>query len=118
MDLKERAFFAGRRHPWELARVAALSRIVAGLPLPETTRVLDVGCGDGFTARELFKGRTVGALIGVDPALAEEDRHRGQSGSTGFDCVPTLEDLPQEAFDLVLLLDVLEHVDGDLAMLR
>jgi SAM-dependent methyltransferase len=118
MDLKERAFFAGKRHPWELARVAALSKIVAGLPLPETPRVLDVGCGDGFTALELLKGRAIGALVGVDPALSQEDRHREQRGSTGFDCVPTLEDLPREAFDLVLLLDVLEHVDGDLAMLR
>jgi SAM-dependent methyltransferase len=118
MDLKERAFFAGRRHPWELARVAALSKIVAGLPLPETTRVLDVGCGDGFTASELFKDRTIEALIGVDPALSEGDRHREQRGSPGFDCVPTLEDLPREKFDLVLLLDVLEHVDGDSAMLR
>jgi SAM-dependent methyltransferase len=77
-------------------------------------RVLDVGCHDGELFRALAPRIVSG--VGVDPMLtssSEDGRFRFLRGS-----FPDV-DLPPEAFDVVMMLAVLEHVDeADLYRVR
>lgn len=107
MDLMERPPTLGTRHPWETARAEAIRSLVARLDLG-TPAVLDVGCGDGFLLAELgahFQLReAVAQDVHLTPELASE------LARPGIEFVQELDQIRGRRFDLVLLLDVLEHV--------
>jgi len=105
-----------REHWWLLGRReivrSQVERRFGGL---EGLRVLEIGCGSGENLRALGAGC---ATLGVepDPGLREIGIDRGTRVLAG--ALP--RDLPQGmgAFDVVMLLDVLEHVEDDAAALR
>lgn len=76
--------------------------------------VLDLGCAGGFMAEALARrGATV---TGIDPAAQAIDAARAHADHTGVEIrydVGVGEDLPYDdaAFDSVVCVDVLEHVD-------
>ena len=79
-------------------------------------RVLDVGCGGGILAEAL--AREGARVTGVDPSeqsLAAAREHAGRSGLSIDYRGGTAEALASgglgKAYDLVLAVDVLEHVD-------
>jgi len=80
------------------------------LPAERTNRVLDVGCGMGF-ALLAMKDLGFGSLAGVevDAGQVESCRAKGLDVSHAPDTVKWLREHPA-SFDLVLCLDVLEHV--------
>ncbi|MFO0697441.1 MAG: methyltransferase domain-containing protein [Polyangiales bacterium] len=115
MDLREIPQDArtgpSRRHPWEVARAAFFEALVGPLVAARPCRVLDVGAGDAFVGAELaasFGERVV--VTCVDPGYAT----LGRPACAG---VRLLDRIPEERFDLLLLLDVLEHVEDDLGLL-
>ena len=92
------------------------------LELVKTTgaqRILDVGCGEGFTMRELRQGGIQAAMVGMDlnvAALAWNRSHAMAQSPLG---VSDIHHVPvaDGSFDLVLCLEVLEHVpDSSLAL--
>jgi ubiquinone/menaquinone biosynthesis C-methylase UbiE len=48
--------------------IAGSRRLVQALPDGDHRRVLDVGCGTGFSAAEMMRRFDVASLVGVDPA--------------------------------------------------
>lgn len=106
-----------RRHPWELARSDFFQRVLAGAGLLDgTPAVLDVGAGDAWLARQLAAVARLGTIVCWDTAYSDAllaDRDLGRA--EGLRHVAAR---PAERFDLVLLLDVLEHVEDDAAFLR
>ncbi len=76
-----------------------------------TTAVLEIGCGDGSTLRWLRGIRQVDHATGIE--LFADAAHQAESA---FDEVvvgniETMDlELPAERFDLILMLDVLEHL--------
>lgn len=77
--------------------------------------ILDIGCGPGTTLKELAK---FGEVYGVDVSKAAVDycHERGlDSVSLGDASALPYRD---EKFDLVISIDVLEHVDDDVGALR
>lgn len=113
MDLNEVPQHGFVRHPWERARFDFFHRLLrdhAGLD--DAKRILDVGAGDGWFARELLTRLPSHASIAcLDPAYAVRGLPPGSSRIT-FLTAP-----PDEQFDLLLFLDVLEHIEEDRAFL-
>ena len=84
--------------------------------VPSGSRVLDIGCGTGWTAKELIDKKGC-EVIGVEPneLRAEVARSNGIQVHAGY-----LEDLRIEEtdlFDVVLFGDVLEHLSNPLSIL-
>ncbi|MDD5309866.1 MAG: class I SAM-dependent methyltransferase [Deltaproteobacteria bacterium] len=117
MDLREMKDAGARRHPWEIARAHALRRILTGIEIGPRGAVLDVGCGDGYAAKAATLGLAPCTVFGVDPSFTDEQIRAVSRAWPGMELVRRLDDVPRAAFDLALLLDVLEHVDDDRAFL-
>lgn len=107
MDLSERHDARGARHPWETARLLAVEKLVRKLGLREP-RVLDVGCGDGYVITELQRRLGLGQIVAQDAHFTDE--HLREFARPGAIFTRALDDIPFRA-DLVLLLDVLEHLE-------
>jgi len=115
----DRYFELEGRHWWFIGRRRIIreevERSLRALVPPPSRRpsLLDVGCGTGGMLAELARfGRVQGTER--ESAAAEYARQRGFSDVSVVGSPP----LPFEtgSFDLVTILDVLEHVDDDVAM--
>lgn len=103
------------RHWWWRAREATILELLARLtPADGFGRILDVGCGDGLLFAGLARfGEPEG--LEVDEALVTgAGRARGKIHVGPFDALFE----PGHRFGLVTLLDVIEHLDDDVAALR
>jgi SAM-dependent methyltransferase len=102
-------------HWWYHGRRRIVVDLVAGLPLPPEPRILDAGCGSGRNLAELAR---FGTAVGLEPSErgAEVARERG----VGEVVEASIDTMPFEdaSFDLVCLLDVLEHIEDDRRALR
>ncbi|WP_263630532.1 class I SAM-dependent methyltransferase [Geomonas agri] len=74
-------------------------------------RVLDIGCGDGFIAESLGKEIPGLKITAVDTNLSDQQIAEFSATKGGIDFRKELPD--ESSFDLVLLLDVMEHVQTD-----
>lgn len=104
-----------RRHWWWRAREAmVLARLEGLAPAAGFGDILDVGCGDGLLLDALAR---FGRPQGLEPdaaLLSDYGRARGTIHVAPFD----ERFRPAERFGLILMLDVLEHLDDDVAALR
>lgn len=100
-------------HPIERRLVGRFLRGLDGvLPVVAPTRVLEVGAGEGEISARLRARYPEAMVVSTDlhdPCLGEEWRERGALGA--FADVRRLP-FPDDAFDLVLGIEVLEHVAG------
>jgi len=83
-------------------------------------RVLDIGCGLGFVARAIAKARPQVKVVGVDIDAANIDAaQRGTNPpNLEFRHADATLRLPEGEFDVVVLSNVLEHLDERPAFLR
>jgi SAM-dependent methyltransferase len=105
-------------HWWYLGRRRIIQTLVETIcktlnnPNP---RILDVGCGTGANLKMLAGfGQAEG--VDISPQAIEFCRERGLNSVK----LGAIEELPYErdSFDLVTALDVVEHLDDDVAGLR
>jgi SAM-dependent methyltransferase len=114
MDLKELYNIQAKRHPWETARLKAIQRILSP-HLFEGIKVLDVGCGDGYISRGLFYHLKSKEITAVDICFSDERMLELSNLSCG---IKYQKEMPVEGvYDLILLLDVIEHVEHDQSFL-
>lgn len=113
--LKEQASLE-KIHWWFVARRLILDRVIAGFGLPAEARILEAGCGTGGNLPMLAQHGKVFAFDASETArtLAAEWRCALITAGALPDYIPFAEG----SFDLVVLLDVLEHVEDDAAALR
>lgn len=72
-------------------------------------RGLDVGCGEGETARRLRK--RVGSVIGLDPDTASIDQARSHDDDIEYVVGGLDQAGPEASFDVVSAVGMLHHVD-------
>lgn len=112
MDLKEEDILGSdiARHWYYRSKAAALCRAVAGL---RPRHLLDVGAGSGFFSRHLLAETAAESALCVDIGYPA-DRDDSAAGKP----VRYRRDTGPADCDLVLMMDVLEHVDDDRGLVR
>lgn len=112
MDLKEEKVlgeFVGQ-HWYYRSKAAALLRLAGPL---QARRILDVGAGAGFFSRHLLASTKAHEAMCVDPYYQEEwdELIAGKQLQFRRGC-------DESDADLLLMMDVLEHVEDDLGLLN
>lgn len=83
-------------------------------------RILDIGCGSGYAVTR-FLGKTNDHVMGIDmyaPNIAYAEKHFCHS-SLHFSCMNAQELCAnREVFDVVVMGDVLEHLDDPASILK
>ena len=74
-----------------------------------TARVLEIGCGNGYFTG-LLHAQGTRNYLGVDITDVQFDRFRRQWPEFRFAKMDITQSAPGETFDLVLLIDVIQHI--------
>jgi SAM-dependent methyltransferase len=103
------------RHWWYRGRRTVLDGVVADLGLPPRARILDAGCGSGRNMVELAR---YGVVTGIE--LSETSVALARERDAGEVILGSVLDMPfaDDSYDLAVSLDVIEHLEDDLAALR
>jgi hypothetical protein len=112
VDLKETRLLASDQeaHWYYAAKSAALLSCLDGLT---ARRLLDVGAGSGFFAKAVLRSSAVECATCIDPGYPEDRTEHFSGKSLQFRQRGSAENA-----DLVLMMDVLEHVDDDVGLLK
>ena len=106
-------------HWWFVARrniITRLIRLFVSDEKQQGLRILEVGCGTGGNLAMLQQFGTVRATECDATARSLAMEKSGIDVQDGR--LPELDDLAEDDFDLIVLLDVLEHVEDDHSALR
>lgn len=98
----------------------ARREIMPWLP-PQVSRLLDVGCGTGATTlavREVHPVAWAGGIEYVDAVADRAEPHVDRLWRGDAALAPLEEEIPPGTLDLVLCLDVLEHMVDPWTMVR
>ena len=111
MDLKETTAFGGRAgdHWYLRCKAVALERYVGRTGY---RRILDVGAGSGFFSRHLLARSDAVEATCVDTGYGGDSEE-----AVGGKRIAFKKECADLDADLVLLMDVIEHVDDDVALL-
>lgn len=126
MDLSEVVIFDNTaRHPWELARLEVVKEqvnsLVSKANAHETVTILDIGCGDTYVVAELAKAFPQADFCGIDINFTDDQldvlskKYKGTNLTICRDWDQL--DLPPKSVDIVLLLDVIEHIEDEIGFL-
>lgn len=104
---------------WHSRRFEEISRLVE----PSGGKILDIGCADGTFSKVIFDKSKASALIGLDVLEKSVDwanRHWKHTGKMRFQVgdAHDLKEFETDSFDAVFALEVLEHVDDPLKVLK
>ncbi|MDH4264923.1 MAG: class I SAM-dependent methyltransferase [Deltaproteobacteria bacterium] len=108
MDLIEVNASNNFRHPWELSRCDSLLRILR--KIGRNIQYADIGAGDLFFAKALSK-------ITTRPVYAVDPYFKNNSSIKNIIFLKDFNEIPQKCLDFLLLMDVLEHVEDERALL-
>lgn len=127
MDICEKTTFSKGgfgRHPWELARIKVVENILKNtVKLKSDARILDLGCGDAYVALQLSQKFSTAKFHCVDIAFTPEIIEELSANLSGhpISLHSSLDDLKTdtiEPVDVVLLLDVIEHIEDDIVFMQ
>ena len=99
-------------HWWYRVRRQLVKRLVARYSQGTAVRILDIGCGTGALLRELS---AYGEASGIDVSekAVQYCKERGLTRVSLGDAAKL--PFPDASFDIVVILDVLEHIEDDAA---
>jgi len=114
-DYERQTHQAEDRHWWYRGRRTVLDGVIAQLGLPADARILDAGCGSGRFMVELAQ---LGTVTGVE--LSDTSVALARERQLGEVIAGSVLEMPfaDGSFDLAVSLDVIEHLEDDLAALR
>lgn len=103
-------------HWWFSGRRAIVESLLARIGLPRDAAILEPGCGTGGNLRMLARCGSVCAMD-LDDQACRFAQARG-IGEVAAGRLPDKIPFGDRCFDLVVMTDVLEHLDDDAATLR
>jgi 2-polyprenyl-3-methyl-5-hydroxy-6-metoxy-1,4-benzoquinol methylase len=117
IDMYRLFFDLQKKHWWFVTRKAiVLDTIAKYFVAPSGARVLDIGCGSGLMLNSLERiGETYGMDMSDEAIKFSKEIFNGRV-EKGF--LPDRIPYDENFFNLIVALDVIEHVDDDLASLR
>lgn len=103
-------------HWWFVGRREIVHEMLSRAGLPNPCKILDVGCGTGGNLPML---NAYGNVTGIEMSTIAHNaaKERG-TGRVLLGSFPEDLSIADEKFDLITFLDVLEHLDDDLAALK
>jgi len=126
MDIKEynvETKHNKQNHPWEYARAEVVLSIINNVFKKEKNNltILDIGCGDAFFLEQISKHFKDSSFYAIDTAFSSEDitffeeKYKG----TGIKFYKNTSDIDTvvQKIDVILLLDVIEHIENDVDFL-
>jgi len=124
MDLTEKkrdGYSPSDRHPWELARVKlVIHQLSKYYKKNDSFSILDIGCGDAYVAGRIIDFFPNVTIIAVDSAFDNEYKkdleHQFQGKAIDFS--DDIKNVIATKIDLVLLLDVIEHIEDEVSFLK
>lgn len=128
MDLRELKVVdtSSVRHPWETARLSVIANLMEAY-LPELKNnsdfiLLDVGCGDTFFVESMAKKYPNAKMLGIDTAFDDiflkrlNTKFKGSNVSV-YESIEKATPFINKKVSVVLLLDVIEHIEDDITFL-
>ena len=114
-DYELQTHAAEDRHWWYRGRRKVIERVISDLRLPARARILDAGCGSG---RNMVEFARHGTVTGIELSQTSVQLARGRESGEVIE--GSVLEMPFEAdsFDLAASLDVIEHLQDDVAALR
>lgn len=104
------------KHWWFVGRRSLLEQMINKLTLPENAEIFEAGCGTGGNLAMLARhGKVYGMELNETARLFASDLKQGEIQPG---CLPDDIPFPDRQFDLIVLLDVLEHLNEDTASLK
>ena len=87
-------------------------------PQEKTLIILDIGCGDTFVIEELSRRLPSSEFVAVDTAFNDEllslfNKHYKDKPMKFYNSLNNIEIHQEKTVDIILLLDVLEHIEND-----
>jgi len=112
MDLKEEKAIGGdpSAHWYYISKGRAIKALLGGQPIE---KLLDVGAGSGVFSRMLVKEGRAGHAVCVDPNYDQEFIGRRRTDNVSY-----VRSVDAVDADTVMMIDVIEHVDDDVALVR
>lgn len=107
-DLYEDMYKTESHHFWHKAKREYVGKMIRAYAKKDEKNILDIGCGTGKNMEELSKLGTVFGVDSSDEALGFCEKRGLSNLKKGFAEKISYE---SEQFDVVTILDVLEHVD-------
>jgi hypothetical protein len=127
MDLKEAKYKkSNQRHPWELARLNIVNKIGSDTLISLNNKeglLLDVGCGDTWFIEQLSQQYPKLYVAAIDILFTDDDlktlreKYHGSRISVYRTMDEAQADLGSKRAGMVLLLDVIEHIEDDIKFL-
>ena len=112
MDLKETTLLGDKvdTHWYYWSKSRAVRSILGTIRVPE---VLDIGAGSDFFSRDLIRSGICKNAVCVDTLYPQERQEYVNGGSVTF-----CKHVDRVSQRLILMMDVIEHVDDDLELIR
>ena len=111
-----------RRHPWELARFEVLTHLLKNSQITLNNNIIaDIGCGDTFILNSLSELFPNNQYYGIDNAFSPEiiNSFKKESTNSNINLYNNLSNIDSaKNVNLVLLMDVVEHIEDDLGFLK
>jgi SAM-dependent methyltransferase len=103
-------------HWWYRARRDILADYIARhADLPKDARILEIGCGTGHNLQMLG---AFGPVDAIEIDAAARDVASARLGKpVGEAPLPDLPGVPEASYDMIAVLDVVEHIEDDVAAL-
>lgn len=127
MDICERTTFSKGgfdRHPWESARIKVVKNMLKEIVKQKPdTHILDLGCGDAYVAQQLSNTFSKASFYCVDIAFTSDmidsiSKTVKENPITLYSSLHSFKEKNQRKVDVVLLLDVIEHIEDEISFLQ